>query len=67
MIEYLKVEIVPERIFDVYLAKLHIKVESSRKPEVHFEKICSPDELTSFFDQIFDCAKREVLQILKGK
>lgn len=65
MIEYLKIEIRPRHIFKIESKELIIKIETSDKPVFERRQMCAPDDLVSFFDQIFDCAKKEVLKALK--
>ena len=65
MIEYLNVEITPTRFAETKVKELRIRIKSNRKGVFEKRKLCYPDELVSFFDQIWDCAKSEVLKALK--
>ena len=67
MIEYLKIEIMPYCFAGTDVRQFRIQVKDSRKPEFQREQICEPDDLISFFDQIWDCAKREVLEAIKSE
>lgn len=67
MIEYLKIEITPTMFVDRVSKELKIEVNISGKPPYVRMEICEVDDLNSFFDQIFDRAKQEIRQILKGK
>lgn len=64
MIEYLKIEITPCRFAGIESKKLEIKIETDKKPEFQKSEIHLSNDLISFFDQIFDCAKREILKAL---
>lgn len=65
MIEYLKIEITPTHFTGMEAKELKIRIERSGKEPLFRSQIIEPDELVSFFDQIWDCAKKEVLKALK--
>lgn len=65
MIEYLRVAIEPIHFTGTDMKKLHIRIKDSRYPEASRDQLIESDELISFFDQIWDCAKSEVLKVLK--
>lgn len=67
MIKYLKVVIKPVHFSGTDMRKLHIRIKDSRYPEHFFERLCELDELVSFFEQIWDCAGKEILNALKAK
>lgn len=66
MIEYLKIEISPSRFAHTEDKQLSIQIKSNGRRYERTE-ICAADDLTSFFDQIFDCAKTQIKQALKGE
>ena len=63
--EYLKVEIIPEKFHNRTMRRLKIRTKISGKELVSTEEICNPDDLVSFFDQIWGRAKKEILKLLK--
>ena len=65
MIRRLNIEIKPETLGNTEVKKLHIRIDCVGKPTVEKTQLCEPDELLSFFEQIWDCAKSEILRILK--
>lgn len=65
MIEHLKIEITPVNYAETTVKSLKIELQVAGKPTSHFEQHCDPDDFVSFFDQIFDCAKKEILERLK--
>lgn len=67
MIERLNIEIKPTSFAGTQAKELKIKIDCTGKPPVYKTRICEPDELISYFDQIWDCAKKEILKILKEK
>ena len=67
MIEYLKIEIIPYRFAGTDVRQFRIQVKDSCKPEFQREQICEPDDLVSFFDLIWDCAKQEVLKAITAE
>ncbi len=68
MIEYLKIKITPTTFAraDSDLRELKIQIHDSRLGEFGKTQILEPDELVSFFDQIWSCAGKELLGYLKG-
>lgn len=65
MIERLMIEIKPTSFAGTQAKELCIKINCTGKQPVYKAQICEPDELMSFYDQIWDCAKRETLKLLK--
>jgi hypothetical protein len=68
MIDYLKIEITPFSFAvedSCVLRKLRIKIDSSDKPSFTRDLVLEPDELVSFFDQIWECAGKDILKHLK--
>ncbi|MCK5016950.1 MAG: hypothetical protein KAS32_07740 [Candidatus Peribacteraceae bacterium] len=67
MIDYLKVEIVPAHFAETEVKELRIKVKEYGKDCFEKRQLITPDELVSFFEQIWDCAGKEILKALKDK
>ena len=65
MINHLKVEIVPFHINKEY-REMKICVETD-KMKYHFHQAHSPDDLTSYFDDLFDMAKEVIKKELLEK
>jgi len=65
MIEYLKIEITPTHFAETEMKELRIQIKSYGKDLFEKRQLCEPDELVSFFDQIWECAGREILKVLK--
>lgn len=65
MIEYLKIEIRPTHFSETDLKELVISVNISGKPPFGRIQIIEQDELVSFFEQIWDCAGKELLKAIK--
>jgi len=67
MIEYLKIEIIPVHFTGTGTKELRIRINySGGVGIVETRRLCEPDELVSFFDQIWDCAKGKLLELLKN-
>lgn len=66
MIESLKVEITPTHVAKTDTKEFRIRLKVYGKDLVEKRQLCEPDELSSFFDQMFDCAKQEILKELKA-
>ncbi len=69
MIQSLKVEITPVLYKDFTELRVELNMLSKQGgiDKYSARKQCPDDELTSFFDKIFDCAKQEILQFIKNK
>ncbi len=67
MIEYLQITIKPWAYENNEAKRLEIIIKTSRKPEVSLAEVHRANDLVSFFDQIFDCAKQKLLQELKDE
>jgi hypothetical protein len=67
MIDYLKVEIVPAHFAETEVKELRIRVKEYGKDCFEKRQLITPDELVSFFEQIWDCAGKEILNALKDK
>lgn len=65
MIEYLKIEITPTNFADTRLRELKIIIQDSRTGEFGSTQIIEPDDLMSFFDQIWERAGKEIQKHLK--
>ena len=65
MIEYLKIEITPTHFAETELRELKIIIRDSRTGEFGSTQIIKPDELVSFFDQIWESAGKKLLHFLK--
>lgn len=58
-IEFLQVTIQPWRYADVEQKLLEVEVRVNGT-KYNFQRTLSPDDLTSFFDQLFDLAREQV-------
>ena len=67
MINNLRIEITPVILAKTAAKRLKIELQVSGKPTIHFEQHSEPDDFVSFFDQIFDCAKSQILKHLEEK
>jgi len=65
VIEYLRIEIRPTCFAGNDVKELNIKISDSRAGEFGSTRIIEPDELVSFFDQIWECAGKTLLYYLK--
>lgn len=64
----LKIEIYPWQFIekDFTQRELRVDVEVSNQPTAHYTKIIPENDLVSYFDIIFDEAKEQIKQALKG-
>lgn len=66
MIERIRIDITPENIGDTEVKRLNIRIDSFGKPTAQKSQLVEPNELLSFYDQIWDCAKKELLRLLNN-